>query len=137
MHDLTFRFLLLLKVSFPLISSRLIPLTSTPPSLPPSAPPPHQGESFFMAANEPHAYVAGEIIECMACSDNVVRAGLTPKFKDVPTLVDMLTYTQGGPNIDGGIPTGDARIQRYTPPVPEFEVRVAATFLSSGLTLLR
>lgn len=30
------------------------------------------GESFFMAANEPHAYVAGEIIECMACSDNVV-----------------------------------------------------------------
>lgn len=39
------------------------------------------GESFFMAENEPHAYVAGEIIECMACSDNVVRAGLTPKFK--------------------------------------------------------
>jgi mannose-6-phosphate isomerase len=31
------------------------------------------GESFFMAANEPHAYVAGEIIECMAMSDNVVR----------------------------------------------------------------
>lgn len=31
------------------------------------------GESFFMAANEPHAYVAGEIIECMARSDNVVR----------------------------------------------------------------
>jgi mannose-6-phosphate isomerase len=30
------------------------------------------GESFFMAANEPHAYVAGEIIECMAMSDNVV-----------------------------------------------------------------
>lgn len=30
------------------------------------------GECFFMAANEPHAYVAGEIIECMACSDNVV-----------------------------------------------------------------
>ena len=30
------------------------------------------GESFFMDANEPHAYVAGEIIECMACSDNVV-----------------------------------------------------------------
>ena len=45
------------------------------------------GESFFMAANEPHAYVAGEIIECMACSDNVVRAGLTPKYKDVDILV--------------------------------------------------
>jgi mannose-6-phosphate isomerase len=54
------------------------------------------GESFFMAANEPHAYVAGEIIECMACSDNVVRAGLTPKFKDVGNLVDMLSYSMGG-----------------------------------------
>jgi mannose-6-phosphate isomerase class I len=28
----------------------------------------------------------------MACSDNVVRAGLTPKFKDVAVLCDMLTY---------------------------------------------
>ena len=28
----------------------------------------------------------------MACSDNVVRAGLTPKFKDVKTLSNMLTY---------------------------------------------
>jgi mannose-6-phosphate isomerase len=82
------------------------------------------GESFFMAANEPHAYVAGEIIECMACSDNVVRAGLTPKFKDVDTLVSMLTYTTGGPSIDAGAPLygDDARILRYTPPVPEFEV---------------
>lgn len=81
------------------------------------------GESFFMAANEPHAYVAGEIIECMACSDNVVRAGLTPKFKDVDNLVDMLTYSMGGPSIDAGAPSmHDARILRYTPPVPEFEV---------------
>jgi mannose-6-phosphate isomerase len=82
------------------------------------------GESFFMAANEPHAYVAGEIIECMACSDNVVRAGLTPKFKDVDTLVEMLTYTTGGPSIDAGAPLygDDARVLRYTPPVPEFEV---------------
>jgi mannose-6-phosphate isomerase len=81
------------------------------------------GESFFMAANEPHAYVAGEIIECMACSDNVVRAGLTPKFKDVQILVEMLTYTTGGPSIDAGAPLAeDSRILRYTPPVPEFEV---------------
>lgn len=28
----------------------------------------------------------------MACSDNVVRAGLTPKLKDIDTLCDMLTY---------------------------------------------
>lgn len=83
------------------------------------------GESFFMAPNEPHAYVAGEIIECMACSDNVVRAGLTPKFKDVPNLVSMLTYSMGGPTIDVGTPrNGDTRMMRYAPPVPEFEVMI-------------
>ncbi len=29
----------------------------------------------------------------MASSDNVVRAGFTPKFKDVSTLTNMLTYS--------------------------------------------
>ena len=28
----------------------------------------------------------------MACSNNVVRAGLTPKAIDKETLIDMLTY---------------------------------------------
>jgi mannose-6-phosphate isomerase len=53
------------------------------------------GESFYMAANEPHAYISGDIVECMALSDNVVRCALTPKFKDVDTLCSMLTYTSG------------------------------------------
>jgi len=83
------------------------------------------GESFFMAANEPHAYVAGEIIECMACSDNVVRAGLTPKFKDVDNLVNMLTYSMGGPTIDAGAYSVDnPDVIRYSPPCPEFEVMI-------------
>jgi len=52
-----------------------------------------------------------------------VRAGLTPKFKDVDNLVNMLTYSTGGPSIDGGACVGDnANIIRYSPPVPEFEV---------------
>ena len=50
------------------------------------------GESFFIGANAPHAYITGDCIECMALSDNVVRAGLTPKFKDVDTLCSMLHY---------------------------------------------
>ena len=29
----------------------------------------------------------------MASSDNVVRAGFTPKFQDIPTLTSMLTYS--------------------------------------------
>lgn len=55
------------------------------------------GEAVFLAANEPHAYLSGECVECMALSDNVVRAGLTPKFRDVETLVNMLTYKTYAP----------------------------------------
>lgn len=51
------------------------------------------GEAMFLKADDIHAYLSGDIIECMAASDNVVRAGFTPKFKDVDTLVDMLTYS--------------------------------------------
>lgn len=51
------------------------------------------GEAMFLKADDIHAYVSGDIIECMASSDNVVRAGFTPKFKDVPTLTQMLTYS--------------------------------------------
>lgn len=52
------------------------------------------GEALYLGANEPHAYIYGECIECMATSDNVVRAGLTPKERDVQTLCSMLTYKQ-------------------------------------------
>jgi len=51
------------------------------------------GEAMFLKADDIHAYLSGNIIECMAASDNVVRAGFTPKFKDVNTLVNMLTYS--------------------------------------------
>jgi mannose-6-phosphate isomerase len=57
----------------------------------------HPGQAMFLGANEPHAYIQGNIIECMAASDNVVRAGLTPKERDVDVLVDMLTYSHAGP----------------------------------------
>ncbi len=35
-------------------------------------------------AETPHAYLKGVVLEVMANSDNVLRAGLTPKFIDVP-----------------------------------------------------
>ncbi len=37
------------------------------------------GQSIALPANVPHAYVSGQLVECMATSDNVIRAGLTPK----------------------------------------------------------
>ncbi|KAH9457629.1 hypothetical protein Pst134EB_009945 [Puccinia striiformis f. sp. tritici] len=41
------------------------------------------GQAAFLQADEPHAYLTGDIVECMASSDNVVRAGLTPKLRDL------------------------------------------------------
>ncbi|KAF9663983.1 hypothetical protein SADUNF_Sadunf17G0108700 [Salix dunnii] len=79
------------------------------------------GEALYLGANEPHAYLYGECIECMATSDNVVRAGLTPKNLDIQTLCSMLTYKQGFPEILKGFPLSPY-ITRYLPPFDEFEV---------------
>ncbi|KAI3927544.1 hypothetical protein MKW92_037878 [Papaver armeniacum] len=79
------------------------------------------GEALYLGANEPHAYIHGECVECMATSDNVVRAGLTSKLRDVPTLCSMLTYRQGYPDILQGVAVNQY-ITRYMPPFDEFEV---------------
>ncbi|WJX80591.1 Mannose-6-phosphate isomerase [Trifolium repens] len=79
------------------------------------------GEALFLGANEPHAYLSGECVECMATSDNVVRAGLTPKFIDVPTLCSMLTYKQGFPEILRGV-SMNPYVNKYIPPFEEFEI---------------
>ncbi|KAG4926150.1 hypothetical protein GYH30_051504 [Glycine max] len=79
------------------------------------------GEALFLGANEPHAYLSGECVECMATSDNVVRAGLTPKHRDVQTLCSMLTYKQGSPEILRGVSV-NPYVNKYTPPFEEFEI---------------
>jgi mannose-6-phosphate isomerase len=53
---------------------------------------PKVGESFVCYPDEPHAYIQGELIEAMVNSDNVVRGGLTPKYKDTQTLVEVRIY---------------------------------------------
>ncbi|TNY20983.1 phosphomannose isomerase type I [Rhodotorula diobovata] len=83
------------------------------------------GEAVFLKANEPHAYLDGDIMECMATSDNVVRAGLTPKLRDVPTLTSMLTYTSSPPSEQIMNPVGFRSTQHttlYDPPIDEFSV---------------
>ncbi|KAH8855838.1 putative mannose-6-phosphate isomerase [Schistosoma japonicum] len=50
------------------------------------------GEAIFLEPNLPHAYLFGDCVECMASSDNVIRAGLTPKFKDVDHLLRIIQY---------------------------------------------
>lgn len=93
------------------------------------------GEAMFLRADDIHAYLDGDIIECMAASDNVVRAGFTPKFKDVPTLVDMLTYDYAPIDDQKMEPTeypyatlnragysSGSQVMLYDPPIEEFSV---------------
>ncbi len=79
------------------------------------------GEAVFLKAGIPHAYVKGNILECMANSDNVVRAGLTPKFKDVETLTDILTYEMSGISLYKTY--GSEKEILYNPPVDDFAVK--------------
>ena len=90
------------------------------------------GQAVFLGANEPHAYLAGDCVEIMACSDNVVRAGCTPKLRDTDTLCEMLTYRQpahSDPHLHPGnvlVPEKvDERTSIYTAPdraVTEFQL---------------
>ncbi|GMH38245.1 hypothetical protein BSKO_06129 [Bryopsis sp. KO-2023] len=80
------------------------------------------GQAIYLPANEPHAYVSGELVECMAASDNVVRAGLTPKLRDTEVLCSSLTYDQGIPQILEGDVVNE-HVKSYRPPFDEFEVQ--------------
>lgn len=93
------------------------------------------GESMFLKADDIHAYLAGDIMECMAASDNVVRAGFTPKFKDIDTLTSMLTYdhapideqklqTQDYPHckFNSKAFSSNSNCILYDPPIEEFSV---------------
>lgn len=69
--------------------------------------------------------------QVMACSNNVVRAALTPKFRDVNLLVEMLTYNMGAPAV---LPAEsvDACRKRYTPPINDFEIQTLQVCVVGG-----
>ncbi|RLM26918.1 mannose-6-phosphate isomerase [Brenneria alni] len=50
------------------------------------------GEAMFLYAQTPHAYLNGVALEVMANSDNVLRAGLTPKHIDIPELLANVKF---------------------------------------------
>lgn len=72
-----------------------------------------------------HLFLLVDCVECMACSDNTVRAGLTPKYIDVNTLCEMLSYSPA-PATSKIFPcvqdASDPCVSLYDPPVPDFTV---------------
>ncbi|TNI61955.1 mannose-6-phosphate isomerase, class I [Aeromonas media] len=82
------------------------------------------GQAMYLDACTPHAYVRGTGLEIMANSDNVLRAGLTPKYIDVAELLDC---TRCLPKPDDQIllaPHLDGAVQHFEVPVPDFTFSV-------------
>jgi mannose-6-phosphate isomerase len=78
------------------------------------------GEAIFMPAGGPHAYLRGTGVELLANSDNVVRAGLTPKHVDVPELLKLTAPAAGVPVIEPRPLGGGVTV--YDSPAPEFRL---------------
>ena len=78
------------------------------------------GEAVFLPAGGPHSYLRGTGVELLANSDNVVRAGLTPKHIDVPELLKLVAPAAEVPVIEPR-PLGSG-VSVYDSPAPEFRL---------------
>ena len=81
------------------------------------------GEAMFVPAGGVHAYLSGLAVEIMASSDNVLRAGLTPKHVDVPELLANVDYVAAPPiRIAPEVFHGATKV--FYAPVDDFELSV-------------
>lgn len=78
------------------------------------------GEAMFLYAETPHAYLNGVALEVMANSDNVLRAGLTPKFIDIPELMANLQFIPKPANTLLTTPKLQGNEQIFPIPVEDF-----------------
>ena len=88
------------------------------------------GEALFVGAGVPHCYLRGFGAELMACSDNVLRAGLTSKRVNVPELLRVLDFQPAEPTVlcpvpgrvVGSGPEADEPGAMYPTPVDDFRL---------------
>ena len=81
------------------------------------------GEAMFIPAGGVHSYLHGMGVEIMAGSDNVLRAGLTPKHVDVDELLRNVDYVPAPPiRIAPQAFHGATRV--FHAPVDDFELSV-------------
>lgn len=78
-------------------------------------------EAMYIPSGTLHAYVSGELFEAMATSDNVVRAGMTPKYIDIDTLMKMVVFEPIKPHIIKPTQIKQGLVL-WKPPIDEFMV---------------
>jgi mannose-6-phosphate isomerase len=91
------------------------------------------GAGLALSAGVLHAYLAGQAVEIMASSDNVLRGGLTPKHVDVDELLRILRFEPLEVRPSAGVAAGGLR--EYPSSADEFVLRSAA--LAPGEALVR
>lgn len=79
------------------------------------------GEAIFIEPSIPHAYISGDMFECMQSSDNVVRGGLTPKYIDKENFVGIFCESYYDPRL--GSESIDGVLEHYKPVGCPFSVR--------------
>lgn len=98
-----------------------------------------KGDSIYVPADGIHAYLSGDIIECMARSDNVLNTGFCPGADrdSVETFVSALTFSPMSkdeallkPQSSEKGKQGQTKL--YSPPLSEFKMLV--TSLKEGGT---
>ena len=78
------------------------------------------GQGLYLPTQTLHSYLSGVGIEVMACSDNVLRGGLTSKHINVDELIQVVDFT---PSSIAPVETcDDGGFVRYLTPAPEFIV---------------
>lgn len=97
----------------------------------------HPGECCFYAAEELHAYLSGgrllwlgfqplsisECVECVGCSNNTIRAALTPKFIDRQSLIEVLNYRMTDPSfylVEPRVLKNYEHVTEYAPDCKDF-----------------
>lgn len=83
----------------------------------------NDGEAIYQEAGIPHAYLEGKNIEIMANSDNVFRAGLTPKHVDAEVLLAHLDFSPVTPKIITSTAVNQYE-KVFRSPAEEFEVSI-------------
>ncbi|KAF8386050.1 hypothetical protein PRIPAC_75192 [Pristionchus pacificus] len=92
------------------------------------------GECCYYAAEELHAYLSGECVECVGCSNNTIRAACTPKYIDREALIDCLNYRMTPPEEylvpAVALPAPHSHVEEYAPDCKDFQlhrIQIAAS----------
>ena len=89
----------------------------------------NKGDAIYVPADAPHAYLSGDIVECMARSNNVLNTGFCPRGDrdNIELFCNSLTFSSHSDR-DVVLPActsrkgQNGRTQIYAPPMSEFNM---------------